>query len=260
VRRWNGRSFVARSWTLSFVLRLHSDVFEFVLPFLKARLLGNLYVSAWTSSAAVFSRCLLPGWEFVAGGSVPPGAGRRVPKRPMDFTDCCRSSSLTGHLPFAIGLLVIPATTRRRPDLQSFPVRWWVSGALLYLFPLKWGTHHYVYFPASPMGPRRKGAIVRFGIFGNGTLILVVTNLLLSLRGSSGDCFEGTAAALRLVLVVVFLSCPRSTPTHWWGFAGLGTGIDGPRQSRSFIHDCGGNRHCHLANDRFGSFCALVDR
>ena len=80
----------------------------------------------------------------------------------------------------AIAYYVIPATTRRAIFSHFLSmVGFWL---LFFTYPLN-GTHHYVY-SAIPMAAQ-KGAIVASAYLGM-AVILVVTNWLLSLRGSSG--------------------------------------------------------------------------
>src|SRR6202022_2832817 len=81
--------------------------------------------------------------------------------------------------PFALAIAyyVIPATTRRAIFSHFLSmIGFWV---LFFVYPLN-GTHHYVY-SAIPMDAQ-KGAIVASAYLGM-DVILVVTNLLLSLRG-----------------------------------------------------------------------------
>src|SRR5207253_932687 len=80
----------------------------------------------------------------------------------------------------AIAYYLIPATTRRAIFSHFLSlVGFWL---LFFTYPLN-GTHHYVY-SAIPMAAQ-KGAIVASAYLGM-AVILVVTNWLLSLRGSSG--------------------------------------------------------------------------
>src|SRR6267154_2448416 len=127
---------------LAFILM----VFEFVLPFLKARL-SDLYVSAW----------------YIIGGII--------------FT----------MLAYPVGNLVPELVPGARGAAFS---GFWL---LFFIYPLN-GTHHYVY-SAIPMAAQ-KGAIVASAYLGM-DVILVVTNLLLSLRGSSGTV--GRDVPLRFV-------------------------------------------------------------
>src|ERR1700704_5216587 len=156
---------------LAFVLM----VFEFVLPFLKARL-SDLYVSAWYIIGGIIFTMM----AYPVGNLVPelvPGA------RGAAFSGLWIHDAVGLFVtPFAaaIAYYVIPATTRR-PIFSHFlsMVGFWL---LFFTYPLN-GTHHYVY-SAIPMAAQ-KGAIVASAYLGM-DVILVVTNLLLSLRGSSG--------------------------------------------------------------------------
>src|SRR5713226_639413 len=156
---------------LAFVLM----VFEFVLPFLKARL-SDLYVSAWYIIGGIIFTLL----AYPVGNLVPalvPGA------RGAAFSGLWIHDAVGLYVtPFAVAIAyyVIPAVTRRTIFSHFLSmVGFWL---LFFVYPLN-GTHHYVY-SAIPMAAQ-KGAIVASAYLGM-TVILVVTNLLLSLRGSSG--------------------------------------------------------------------------
>src|SRR3977135_494923 len=150
-------------------------VFQFVLPFLKARL-ADLSVSAWYIIGGIIFTML----AYPVGNLVPelvPGA------RGAAFSGLWIHDAVGLFVtPFAaaIAYYVIPATTRR-PIFSHFlsMVGFWL---LFFTYPLN-GTHHYVY-SAIPMAAQ-KGAIVASAYLGM-AVILVVTNWLLSLRGSSG--------------------------------------------------------------------------
>src|ERR1700752_2150736 len=156
---------------LAFILM----VFEFVLPFLKAQF-SDLYVSAWYIIGGIVFTML----AYPVGNIVPefiPGA------RGAAFSGLWIHDAVGLFVtPFALAIAyyVIPATTRR-PIYSHFlsMVGFWL---LFFFYPLN-GTHHYVY-SAIPMAAQ-KGAIVASVYLGM-DVILVVTNLLLSLRGSSG--------------------------------------------------------------------------
>jgi len=156
---------------LAFVLM----VFEFVLPFLKARL-SDLYVSAWYIIGGIIFTLL----AYPVGNLVPalvPGA------RGAAFSGLWIHDAVGLYVtPFAVAIAyyVIPATTRRAIFSHFLSmVGFWL---LFFIYPLN-GTHHYVY-SAIPMAAQ-KGAIVASAYLGM-DVILVVANLLLSLRGSSG--------------------------------------------------------------------------
>src|SRR6266404_813042 len=156
---------------LAFILM----VFEFVLPFLKNRL-TDLYVSGWYIIGGIIFTML----AYPVGNVVPelvPGA------RGAAFSGLWIHDAVGLYVtPFALAIAyyVIPATTRRAVFSHFLSmVGFWL---LFFLYPLN-GTHHYVY-SAIPMDAQ-KGAIVASAYLGM-DVILVVTNLLLSLRGSSG--------------------------------------------------------------------------
>src|SRR6195256_5048319 len=216
---------------LAFILM----VFEFVLPFLKARL-SDLYVSAWY---------IIGGIIFTMLGS--PG-GNMVP----ELLSRGRGAAVSGlwiHdavglyvTPFAVAIAyyVIPATTRRAIFSHFLSmVGFWL---LFFTYPLN-GTHHYVY-SAIPMAAQ-KGAIVASAYLGM-AVILVVTNWLLSLRGSSGTVSKDVP--LRFV---------------WFGVVSyLVVSLQGSVQAlmpvNRFIHCTDWViGHSHLAMIGFGSFIAL---
>src|SRR5882724_11231240 len=162
---------VAAFVVLAFILM----AFEFVLPFLKARL-SDLYVSGWYIIGGIVFTML----AYPVGNLVPwlvPGA------RGAAFSGLWIHDAVGLYVtPFAVAIAyyVIPATTRR-PIYSHFlsMVGFWV---LFFTYPLN-GTHHYVY-SAIPMAAQ-KGAIVASVYLGM-AVILVATNQLLSLRGNSG--------------------------------------------------------------------------
>src|SRR5258706_10675418 len=167
---------------LAFVLM----VFEFVLPFLKARL-SDLYVSAWYIIGGIIFTML----AYPVGNLVPelvPGA------RGAAFSGLWIHDAVGLYVtPFALAIAyyVIPAATRRAIFSHFLSiVGFWL---LFFIYPLN-GTHHYVY-SAIPMAAQ-KGAIVASAYLGM-DVILVVTNLLLSLRGSSATV--GRDVPLRFV-------------------------------------------------------------
>src|SRR4030088_2004973 len=156
---------------LAFILM----VFEFVLPFLRTRL-SDLYVSAWYIIGGIIFTML----AYPVGNLVPelvPGAQGAA------FSGLWIHDAVGLYVtPFALAIAyyVIPATTRRAIFSHFLSmVGFWL---LFFMYPLN-GTHHYVY-SAIPMAAQ-KGAIIASAYLGM-DVILVVTNLLLSLRGSSG--------------------------------------------------------------------------
>jgi cytochrome c oxidase cbb3-type subunit I/II len=222
---------VAAFVVLAFILM----AFEFVLPFLKARL-SDLYVSGWYIIGGIVFTML----AYPVGNLVPwlvPGA------RGAAFSGLWIHDAVGLYVtPFAVAIAyyVIPATTRR-PISSHFlsMVGFWV---LFFVYPLN-GTHHYVY-SAIPMAAQ-KGAIVASAYLGM-DVILVVTNLLLSLRGSSGTVSKDVP--LRFV---------------WFGVVSyLVVSLQGSVQAfmpvNRFIHFTDFViGHSHLAMIGFASFIAL---
>jgi cbb3-type cytochrome c oxidase subunit I len=222
---------VAAFVVLAFILM----VFEFVLPFFRARL-SDLYVSGWYIIGGIIFTML----AYPVGNVVPnlvPGA------RGAAFSGLWIHDAVGLFVtPFALAIAyyVIPATTRR-PIFSHFlsMVGFWV---LFFTYPLN-GTHHYVY-SAIPMAAQ-KGAIVASAYLGM-DVILVVTNLLLSLRGSSGTASKDVP--LRFV---------------WFGvLAYLVVSLQGSLQAlmpvNRFIHFTDWViGHSHLAMIGFASFIAL---
>jgi cbb3-type cytochrome c oxidase subunit I len=154
----------------AFVLML----FEFVLPFFKARF-SELYVSGWYLIGGIVFTML----AYPVGNVVPElVAGARG----AAFSGLWIHDAVGLYVtPFALAIAyyVIPATTRRAIYSHFLSmVGFWL---LFFVYPLN-GTHHYVY-SAIPMAAQ-KGAIVASAYQGM-DVILVVANLLLSLRGSS---------------------------------------------------------------------------
>src|SRR5579864_6520632 len=222
---------VAAFVVLAFILM----VFEFVLPFLRARL-SDLYVSGWYIIGGIIFTML----AYPVGNVVPnlvPGA------RGAAFSGLWIHDAVGLFVtPFAVAIAyyVIPATTRR-PIFSHFlsMVGFWL---LFFTYPLN-GTHHYVY-SAIPMSAQ-KGAIVASAYLGM-DVILVVTNLLLSLRGNSDTASKDVP--LRFV---------------WFGVvAYLVVSLQGSVQAlmpiNRFIHFTDWViGHSHLAMIGFASFISL---
>src|SRR5712675_992425 len=216
---------------LAFILM----VFEFVLPFLRARA-SDLYVSAWyIIGGIIFTMLAYPVGNFVP--ELVPGA------RGAAFSGLWIHDAVGLYVtPFAVAIAyyVIPATTRR-PIYSHFlsMVGFWV---LFFTYPLN-GTHHYVY-SVIPMAAQ-KGAIVASVYLGM-AVILVVTNQLLSLRGNSGTASKDVP--LRFV---------------WFGVVSyLVVSLQGSVQAlmpvNRFIHFTDWViGHSHLAMIGFASFIAL---
>src|SRR5246500_2089570 len=222
---------VAAFVVLAFILM----VFEFVLPFFSARL-SDLYVSGWYIIGGIIFTML----AYPVGNVVPnlvPGA------RGAAFSGLWIHDAVGLFVtPFAVAIAyyVIPATTRR-PISSHFlsMVGFWL---LFFVYPLN-GTHHYVY-SAIPMAAQ-KGAIVASAYQGM-DVILVVTNLLLSLPGGSGIASKDVP--LRFV---------------WFGVVSyLVVSLQGSVQAlmpvNRFIHFTDWViGHSHLAMIGFASFIAL---
>lgn len=165
-------------------------IVQFVRPFLRVPA-GSLYVSGWYMVGGIVFTTL----AYPIGVLVPqlvPGAMGAA------FSGLWIHDAVGLFVtPFALSMAyhVIPAVTRK-PIYSHFlsMLGFWL---LFFIYPLN-GTHHYVY-SAIPMSAQR-GAIVASVYLGL-DVILVVTNLLLSLRGSSGKV--GGDIGLRFVWVGV---------------------------------------------------------
>src|SRR6266851_190720 len=205
------------------------------LAFLKARL-SDLYVSAWYIIGGITFTML----AYPVGNLVPelvPGA------RGAAFSGLWIHDAVGLYVtPFAVAIAyyVIPAVTRRTIFSHFLSmVGFWL---LFFIYPLN-GTHHYVY-SAIPMAAQ-KGAIVASAYLGM-DVILVVTNLLLSLRRSSGTVSKDLP--LRFV---------------WFGVVSyLLVSLQGSVQAlmpvNRFIHFTDWViGHSHWAMIGFGSFIAL---
>ncbi len=147
---------------------------QFLVPYLR-RPRGRLYVSSWyTLLALTFTPA-----AFVIGQFFPeyltPGAMGAVLSG-LWIHDAV--GLLVTPLSLAIAYYVIPATTGR-PIFSHFMsmVGFWT---LVFFYPLN-GIHHYVFSPI-PMGAQ-KVAIMASVFMGIG-VVIVVTNLLASLRGN----------------------------------------------------------------------------
>lgn len=155
------------------VLALALAVVQFLPPFF-ARGLEDLYVSSWyIIGSLVFTLLAYPMGNFVP--ELVPGA------RGAAFSGLWIHDAVglfVTPLALAIIYFVIPAATRR-PIYSHFlsMLGFWL---LFFLYPLN-GTHHYV-FSVIPMSAQI-GAITASTLLGV-DVILVVANLLLSLRGA----------------------------------------------------------------------------
>ncbi len=215
---------------LAFLLML----VQFVKPFLRVPA-GELYVSGWyIIGGLVFTTLAYPIGnlvpELVAGARGAAFSGLWIHDAVGLFVT---------PLGVAMAYYVIPAVTRR-PIYSHFlsMLGFWL---LFFIYPLN-GTHHYVY-SAIPMSAQR-GAIIASAYLGL-DVILVVTNLLLSLRGSSGKV--GGHVPLRFI---------------WFGVvAYLVVSLQGSMQAfmpvNRFIHFSDWViGHSHLAMIGFASFTA----
>lgn len=151
-------------------------VLQFVVPIVRSRVPGGLYVSGWyIIGGAVFTLFAYP-----VGNLVPeflPGAEGAA------FSGLWIHDAVGLYItPFAVAIAyyVIPAVTGR-PIYSHFlsMIGFWL---LFFVYPLN-GTHHYVY-SALPMDAQ-KAAIVASAYLGM-DVILVVFNQLMSLRGQGG--------------------------------------------------------------------------
>jgi len=155
------------------VLALVLAIVQFLPPFFW-RGLEDLYVSSWyVIGALVFTLLAYPMGNFVP--ELVPGA------RGAAFSGLWIHDAIglfVTPLALAIIYFVIPAATRR-PIFSHFlsMLGFWL---LFFLYPLN-GTHHYV-FSVIPMSAQI-GAITASALLGV-DVIIVVANLLLSLRGS----------------------------------------------------------------------------
>jgi cbb3-type cytochrome oxidase subunit 1 len=179
------------------VLALVLAAVQFLPPFF-ARGLEDLYVSSWyIIGALVFTLLAYPMGNFVP--ELVPGA------RGAAFSGLWIHDAVGLFVtPLAVGILyfVIPAATRR-PIYSHFlsMLGFWL---LFFLYPLN-GTHHYI-FSVIPMSAQ-VGAIAASTLLGV-DVILVVANLLLSLRGTGwfardiGLRFVATSTVLYLIVSI----------------------------------------------------------
>src|SRR5579863_1177705 len=155
------------------VLALLIAIVQFLPPFF-SRGLEDLYVSSWyVIGGLVFTLFAYPMGNFVP--ELVPGA------RGAAFSGLWIHDAVGLYVtPMALAVIyfVIPAATRR-PIYSHFlsMLGFWL---LFFLYPLN-GTHHYV-FSVIPMSAQI-GAITASTLLGL-DVILVVANLLLSLRGA----------------------------------------------------------------------------
>ena len=208
---------------------------QFVLPLFRARM-SSLYVSAWYILGGLTFTLL----AYPVGNVVP------------EYLSGAQGATFSGlwihdavglfvtPMALAVAYAVIPAVSRR-PIFSHFlsMIGFWV---LFLLYPLN-GTHHFV-FSSIPM-EAQKGAIVA-SVYLGGDVVLVVTNLLLSLRGRSGTAAADTPLRFVWVGVVAYLI----------------VSLQGSAQAimplNRFVHFSDWViGHSHLAMIGFGSFLAL---
>jgi len=210
-------------------------VAQFVVPLLRARV-SSLYVSAWYVLGGLTFTLL----AYPVGNVVPeylPGA------QGATFSGLWIHDAVglfVTPLALAVAYAVIPAVSRR-PIYSHFlsMIGFWL---LFLLYPLN-GTHHYV-FSSIPM-EAQKGAVVA-SVYLGADVVLVVTNLLLSLRGRGGTVAADTPLRFVWVGVVAYLI----------------VSLQGSAQSimpvNRFVHFSDWViGHSHLAMIGFGSFIAL---
>ena len=187
---------------------------QFLPPFF-SRGLEDLYVSSWyIIGGLVFTLLAYPMGNFVP--ELVPGA------RGAAFSGLWIHDAVglfVTPLALAIIYFVIPAATRR-PIFSHFlsMLGFWL---LFFLYPLN-GTHHYV-FSVIPMSAQI-GAITASTLLGV-DVILVVANLLLSLRGAG---WFPRDVALRFVEHRNRVLSDRQHP-------GLRAGADGGQSERAFF-------------------------
>ena len=199
------------------VLGLVLAAVQFLPPFF-ARGLESLYVSSWyIIGGLVFTLLAYPMGnivpEFVPGASGAAFSGLWIHDAVGLFVT---------PLALAIIYFVIPASTGR-PIYSHFlsMLGFWL---LFFLYPLN-GTHHYV-FSVIPMAAQI-GAIAASALLGV-DVVIVVTNLLLSMRGA-GCCRARSRPALRR---------DRHALLPHRQHAGRGAGADGRQPGRA-LHRLG---------------------
>ena len=208
---------------------------QFVVPLVRARV-SSLYVSAWYILGGLTFTLL----AYPVGNVVPeylPGALGAT------FSGLWIHDAVglfVTPLALAVAYAVIPAVSRQ-PIYSHFlsMIGFWL---LFLLYPLN-GTHHYV-FSSIPM-EAQKGAVVA-SVYLGADVVLVVTNLLLSLRGRSGTAAADTPLRYVWAGTVVYLI----------------VSLQGSAQAimplNRFVHFSDWViGHSHLAMIGFGSFMAL---
>jgi cbb3-type cytochrome oxidase cytochrome c subunit/cytochrome c553 len=157
--------------------------------------LPDLYVSGWyILGGLLFTLLAYPVGNFVP--ELLPGA------RGATFSGLWIHDAIglfVTPLALAMTFIVVPAITRR-PIYSHFLslLGFWL---LFLVYPLN-GTHHYV-FSSIPMEAQR-GAIVA-SVYLGVDVVLVVTNLLLSLRGSGGSVAANPALRFTWLSIICYL-------------------------------------------------------
>jgi len=176
------------------VLAFIMSVAQFAIPLLRSKI-SMLYVSGWyILGSLVFTLLAYP-----VGNVVPelvPGAQGAA------FSGLWIHDAIGLYVtPLAVSIayFVIPMATRR-PIYSHFlsMLGFWM---LFFVYPLN-GTHHFV-FSAIPMDAQQ-GAIVA-SVFLGADVILVVTNLLLSLRGASKFIQEDISLRFIWMGIILYL-------------------------------------------------------
>ena len=176
---------------LAFVLM----AIQFVLPFFRRAVL-DLYVSAWyIIGGIVFTLFAYPVGNFVP--ELVPGA------QGATYSGLWIHDAVGLYFtPFAVAILyfVIPTVTGR-PIYSHFlsMLTFWM---LFFIYPLN-GTHHYI-FSSIPM-EAQVGAIVASVYLGM-DVVLNVSNLLLSLKGSAGVVARDVPLRFVWVSIVTYLA------------------------------------------------------
>ncbi|MFM7151583.1 MAG: cbb3-type cytochrome c oxidase subunit I, partial [Gemmataceae bacterium] len=164
----------------------------------------------WPLLRASWARLYVSGW-YIVGGLVFTTLAYPVGNMVPEFEPGARGATYSGlwihdaiglyvtPLALAIAYLVIPLSTRR-PIFSHFLslIGFWL---LFLVYPLN-GTHHYV-FSSIPM-EAQKAAIVA-SVYLGVDVLLVVTNLLLSLRGQGGTVARDIPLRFVWVGVICYL-------------------------------------------------------
>ncbi|HTU22627.1 MAG TPA: cbb3-type cytochrome c oxidase subunit I [Gemmataceae bacterium] len=208
---------------------------QFVLPFFRTRL-ADLYVAGWY----IIGGIIFTGLAYPVGNFVPelvPGS------RGATYSGLWIHDAVgTYATPFAVAVayFVIPAATGK-PIWSHFlsMLTFWM---LFFIYPLN-GTHHFV-FSSIPM-EAQVGAIVA-SIYLGMDVTLNVTNLLMSLRGSSGVVARDVPLRYVWLGVVLYL------------IVSLQGSLQAIMPVNRFIHFTDWViAHAHLAMIGFASFMAI---